>query len=86
MQALAKRIEALEAKQPPIRESAMFIHLVSLGGTGDPEWVRRYSCGSQIFDREEGETLEDFQRRVEVSAIRTSSTGFLAAMAFQSPG
>lgn len=44
MQALEKRIEALEAKQPTADDSVMFmfIHLVNLGGLGTTEWVRRY--------------------------------------------
>lgn len=85
MQSIEKRIEVLEAKQPANGGAVMFIHFVGLCRSGDADWVRRYTCGLQRFDRGRAETLQDFQRRVEVSAARPSATGLLIATAFESP-
>lgn len=86
MPTLEKRIATLEQASHSDTKGVMFLHFVGLDSSGSNEWVRRYSCGSQVFERMDHEPLQDFQRRVESNAARPAPTNFLIAKAFQSPG
>jgi hypothetical protein len=61
MQALEKRVTALEQASPTTNREPLFIHLVGLG-TQDSE-IERITKGNQEWQRQPGESEQDLKDR-----------------------